>query len=126
MKCLVTGGAGFIGSHLTEALLARGDEVLVLDNLVTGRRSNLRAVLRNPGLKLIVGDARDPERVRRSRAERRGCAPEATIASRLPEPRPGEWREATFRCSLKDRILDAVLETQQRAIDGSPAGDAWG
>ncbi len=69
MKCLVTGGAGFIGSHLTEALLARGDEVLVLDNLVTGRRANLRAALRNPRLKLIVGDARDPERVRRSMAQ---------------------------------------------------------
>lgn len=40
-KYLVTGGAGFIGSHLTDALLARGDEVVVLDNLSTGKRSNL-------------------------------------------------------------------------------------
>jgi UDP-glucose 4-epimerase len=40
-KSLVTGGAGFIGSHLTEALLARGDRVVVLDNLSTGRRENL-------------------------------------------------------------------------------------
>ncbi|MFM7280381.1 MAG: GDP-mannose 4,6-dehydratase, partial [Planctomycetia bacterium] len=38
---LVTGGAGFIGSHLTEALVRRGDRVRVIDNLATGRRENL-------------------------------------------------------------------------------------
>lgn len=41
MKILITGGAGFIGSHLAERLLARGDEVLVIDNYATGRRDNL-------------------------------------------------------------------------------------
>lgn len=43
MKVLITGGAGFIGSHLAEALLARGDTVLVIDNYATGRRDNLPA-----------------------------------------------------------------------------------
>ena len=43
-RYLVTGGAGFIGSHLVEALLARGDSVVVLDNLSTGRLTNLDAV----------------------------------------------------------------------------------
>jgi UDP-glucose 4-epimerase len=42
MKILITGGAGFIGSHLTDALLARGDSVLVIDNYATGRRDNLK------------------------------------------------------------------------------------
>lgn len=42
-SCLVTGGAGFIGSHLVESLLARGDDVVIIDNLSTGRRENLRA-----------------------------------------------------------------------------------
>ena len=42
--CLVTGGAGFIGSHLVEHLVARGDRVVVVDDLSTGRRSNLAAV----------------------------------------------------------------------------------
>jgi UDP-glucose 4-epimerase len=44
MRCLITGGAGFIGSHLTEALVARGDEVTVLDNLSTGRGDNLAGI----------------------------------------------------------------------------------
>ncbi len=50
MRSLVTGGAGFIGSHLVEALLERGDEVMVVDNLSTGRRENLEAAAENPRL----------------------------------------------------------------------------
>lgn len=48
MRVLVTGGAGFIGSHLTEALLKRGDEVWVLDDLSTGRRGNIASVASHP------------------------------------------------------------------------------
>jgi UDP-glucose 4-epimerase len=59
MKNLVTGGAGFIGSHLVDALLARGDEVVVLDNLCTGRRENLPALGNNPRLSLRPVDIAD-------------------------------------------------------------------
>ena len=48
MKALVTGGAGFIGSNLVDALLARGDEVTVVDNLATGKRENLEVALGKP------------------------------------------------------------------------------
>ncbi|MBH3386436.1 NAD-dependent epimerase/dehydratase family protein [Pseudomonas juntendi] len=54
---LITGGAGFIGSHLADALLASGRTVRVLDNLSTGKRSNLQ--LANPRLQLIEGDVAD-------------------------------------------------------------------
>jgi UDP-glucose 4-epimerase len=48
MKALITGGAGFVGSHLAEALVARGDEVYVLDNLSTGSIENIEHLKRNP------------------------------------------------------------------------------
>lgn len=56
---LVTGGAGFIGSHLVEALLARGQAVIVLDDLSTGDLDNLSAVRDHPELELIIGDITD-------------------------------------------------------------------
>ena len=57
-RALVTGGAGFIGHHLAQALLARGLEVTVLDDLSVGRRENVPA-----GARFIQGDVRDPEAV---------------------------------------------------------------
>lgn len=57
--CLVTGGAGFIGSHLTERLLAQGHQVTVVDDFSTGRSENLAAVESHPGLKLMHGSITD-------------------------------------------------------------------
>ena len=48
MKALITGGAGFVGSHLAEALLGRGDEVHVIDNLSTGSIENVEHLKENP------------------------------------------------------------------------------
>jgi UDP-glucose 4-epimerase len=56
---LITGGAGFIGSHLTDALLARGDHVVALDNLSTGRLSNLDAAGRHPNFRFVQGSVMD-------------------------------------------------------------------
>jgi UDP-glucose 4-epimerase len=55
---LVTGGAGFIGSHLVDALVARGDRVLALDDLSTGRKENIASAVQN-GAELVVGDVTD-------------------------------------------------------------------
>lgn len=59
-RCLVTGGAGFIGSHLTEQLLKDGHSVTVLDDLSTGQRDNLQGVESHPQFKLRIGSITDP------------------------------------------------------------------
>jgi UDP-glucose 4-epimerase len=62
VRCLVTGGAGFIGSNLVDALIARGDEVTVLDDLSSGKAENLEHA-RAAGAKLEVADVSDRDRV---------------------------------------------------------------
>ncbi|WP_031167257.1 NAD-dependent epimerase/dehydratase family protein [Streptosporangium roseum] len=56
---LITGGSGFVGSHLTDALLARGDSVVILDNLSTGRSANLAHAVGNPRLRVVHGSVLD-------------------------------------------------------------------
>ena len=56
MAVLITGGAGFIGSHVAEALVARGEDVVVLDDLSSGKRENLP-----DGVELVEGDVREPQ-----------------------------------------------------------------
>jgi UDP-glucuronate decarboxylase len=60
MRILITGGAGFIGSHLCERLLGEGNEVLCLDNFFTGRRENIFHLLDNPRFELIRHDVTEP------------------------------------------------------------------
>ena len=59
-KILITGGAGFLGSHLTERLLERDDEVLVVDNFFTGCKQNLALLLGNPNLEVMRHDVTFP------------------------------------------------------------------
>ncbi|WP_421994071.1 NAD-dependent epimerase/dehydratase family protein [Roseococcus sp.] len=75
-RLLVTGGCGFIGSHLCEALLAQGHAVRVLDDLSTGSQANLA-----PGATLMIGNVEHPEDVRRAMEGIEGCFHLAAIAS---------------------------------------------
>jgi len=63
-KILVTGGAGFIGSHLVESFLQDGFEVLCVDNFLTGSEENIKGFLNNPRLKLYSHDVRKPFEVK--------------------------------------------------------------
>jgi UDP-glucose 4-epimerase len=69
MRYLITGGAGFIGSHLADALIARGDEVTALDNLATGSLENVQHLDDNPGFRLVVGSILDAPLVAELMAE---------------------------------------------------------
>lgn len=65
MKLLITGGAGFIGSHLAERLLDDGHEVVVIDNLSTGRLENIQPFRDKSGFEFVEGDVRDGEMMSR-------------------------------------------------------------
>ena len=75
---LVTGGGGFIGSHIAEALVRRGDRVRVLDNFSTGRRENLEALT---AIDLVEGDLQDADTVRRAVAGVDGVFHQAALRS---------------------------------------------
>lgn len=106
---LLTGGCGFIGSHLAEALIARGDRVRILDDLSTGSRANLA-----PGAELIVGDVADPATVAAAMQGVDGCFHLAAIAS--VERGVREWL-LTHRVNLSGTI--AVFDAA-RAAGGIP------
>ncbi len=105
---LVTGGAGFIGSHLCDALVGRGHQVRVLDNLSTGSRANLPS-----GAKLIEGDVADPDAVARAMEGVDGCYHLAAIAS--VEKGVTDWL-GTHRANLTGTItvFDAIRRQASR------------
>jgi len=107
---LVTGGAGFIGSHLVDSLLADGHGVRVLDDLSTGKRANL-----DPRAELVVGDVGDPTAVARTTAEVDGIVHLAAIAS---VQRGNEDWAGTHRTNLTAAIH--VFDAARRAKTGGP------
>jgi UDP-glucose 4-epimerase len=113
MRCLVTGGAGFIGSNLVDALLARGDEVTAVDNLSTGRRENLDGALAN-GATLAELDIRDAGAMAELAAEAR---PEAVfhLAAQID-----------VRKSVADPAFDAAVNVGGTAnvLEAARAGGA--
>src|SRR5690349_25050024 len=72
-RVLVTGGAGFIGSHLCERLLADGHEVLCVDNFFTGTRGNVAKLLDHKGFELMRHDVTFPLYVEADQIENRAC-----------------------------------------------------
>ena len=85
MKILVTGGLGQVGSHVAELLLARGDEVLVIDNLATGRREHLSD---HPGLRVVIDTIADKPLVDALVA---GFRPQAIVHAAASYKDPEDW-----------------------------------
>lgn len=114
-RWLVTGGAGFIGSHLVDALLARGDRVRILDDLSSGWRDNVPAAA-----EFLLGDVTDSALVQRAMAGVSGCFHLAAIAS--VERGLEDWL-GTHRTNLTGTVtvLDAARGTQCPVVYASSA-----
>jgi UDP-glucose 4-epimerase len=112
MRCLVTGGAGFIGSNLVDALLARGDDVTVVDDLSTGRRANLEPALA-AGAELVELDIRD------------GAALADLGRERRPERIFHLAAQIDVRKSIEDPAFDAAVNVGGTAnvLEAARAGE---
>jgi nucleoside-diphosphate-sugar epimerase len=124
---LVTGGAGFIGSHLAERLLRDGHRVRVLDNLATGKRSNIDAI-RPAGadrLEWIEGDVRDLAICRRAAAGVDYVLHEAALGS-VPRSveRPGETAEVNVVGTVN--VFQAAREAKVRRVVWASSSSVYG
>jgi UDP-glucose 4-epimerase len=122
MRALVTGGAGFIGSHVVDALLREGGGVTVLDNLSSGRRENVA-----PGVVLVEGDIRDPAAVADAfaRARPEVCFHLAAQADvRVSVERPDYDAEVNVLGTI--RVLEAARAHGARVVFASTGGAIYG
>lgn len=115
MKSVVTGGAGFIGSHLVENLLGRGDEVIVVDDLSTGSAHNLSWLAGHPRLIVVEGSILDPAALRAAFAGAdRVFHFAAAVGVRLVVDHPLESLRTNIHGT--ENVLDACLEASARLL----------
>jgi UDP-glucose 4-epimerase len=121
--CLVTGGAGFIGSHLVEALTAAGRPVRVLDDFSTGDRRNLARL--RPATEVVEGDVADPGAVGRAAA---GAGLVFHLAALASVQRSVEAPDETHRvCATGTlRVLDAARRAGARRVVYAASSSAYG
>ena len=123
VRAIVTGGAGFIGSHVVDLLVARGDEVVVLDDLSQGKRENV-----NAGAELVVLDIRDPGA--RRRGLRRRTGPRRAFTWRRRPTYASPSKRPDFDCEVNVlgtiRLLEAAREDGTRIVFSSTGGAIYG
>jgi UDP-N-acetylglucosamine/UDP-N-acetyl-alpha-D-glucosaminouronate 4-epimerase len=120
---VVTGGAGFIGSNLVDALVRRGDRVRVLDDLSTGRRENLAGV---PSVELVLGDLRDPATLKKALAGATGVFHQAALRSvprSVDDPRSSNDVNVNGTLGLLLACRDAGVRRVVYASSSSVYGD---
>jgi len=125
-RYVVTGGAGFIGSHLTDALLADGHEVVVVDNFATGRQKNLTAAQRSPRMTLCELDiAGDPAALAGAFAGAAGVFHLAGLADIVPSiERPGDYYRANVHGSFQ--VCEAARAAGVRKIVYAASSSCYG
>jgi UDP-glucose 4-epimerase len=121
--CLVTGGAGFIGSHIAEALVRRGDKVRVLDNLSTGKRANLATFLAE--IEFIEGDLNDLPLVERTMRGVEFVFHQAALPSvPLSLQRPLDTHRDCVTATV--HVLDAARRAGVRRVMYAASSSAYG
>lgn len=124
-RYLITGGAGFIGSHICQALVARDDDVVVLDNFSTGKRPNLEPMLRD--IELIEGDIRDKETVVRAMNGVDYVIHQAALASvqrSVEDPTPTNEVNVQGTLNLLEAAADGGVKRFVYASSSSVYGDS--
>ncbi|MDD4938593.1 MAG: SDR family oxidoreductase [Candidatus Omnitrophica bacterium] len=124
-RFLVTGGAGFIGSHIAEHLLRDGHFVRVLDNFSSGRRANLSFAKGNPRFELIEGDIRDQPACNKACAGIDAVLHQAALRS-VPKSMssPHEYNSVNIDGTLN--ILEAARENKVRRLDFASSSSVYG
>ena len=126
MRALVTGGAGFIGSNVVDGLLARGDEVTVIDNLATGRRENLDQAIAN-GARFTERDIRDPNELEAAFSE---AQPEVVfhLAAQIDVRKSAADPAFDARVNVEGTInvLQAARAVGARVVNTSTGGAIYG
>ncbi len=123
MRILVTGGAGFIGSHLCERLLSEGNEVLCLDNFFTGRRENIFHLLDNPRFELIRHDVTEPILLEVDQIYNLACPASPVHYQYNPvKTVKTSVMGAINMLGLAKRVRARILQASTSEVYGDPAG----
>jgi UDP-glucuronate decarboxylase len=131
-KVLITGGAGFIGSHLTERLLQEGHYIIVMDNFHTGTNDNLLHLLGNPNLEVIRHDVTEPFRIEAERIYNLACPASPIHYQRSPVRTVETCVMGPINCLTLARDIHArVLQASTSEVYGNPSvhpqkEDYWG
>jgi UDP-glucose 4-epimerase len=125
MRVLVTGGAGFIGSHIVDRLVDEGYKVRVVDNLSSGRTENLRRHTDSNAIELVIADLKDPQTALRSVENvdavfHFAANPEVRVSSIDPETHFNENIVATFN------LLEAMRKKSVREIVFASSSSVYG
>ncbi len=119
---LVTGGAGFLGSHLCEALLNRGEEVMCLDNFFTGRRENIAHLLGHPRFELIRHDVTEPILIEADRIFNLACPASPVHYQHNPvKTIKTSVMGALNMLGLAKRVRARILQASTSEVYGDPA-----